>query len=65
MMESNIEGIKYIQTGRNSFKVLPNNICEISTVTNFLVSIAKKKSLLDFAMLAAEPFFSGSDLIMF
>ena len=44
--ENNIKCTKHIRAGRQSSKGLPNDISEISVVTN-LVSVAKKKLFLD------------------
>ena len=46
LTENNIKCPKHIRTRRNSSEELPNDMCEVSAVTN-LVNIAKKRPVLD------------------
>ena len=59
LTENNIKHTKHIQARRNSSEGLPNEMCEISAVTKFSLR-SKKAAAFGFAMLAAEPSFSGS-----
>ena len=51
--KNNIKCLKHILAGRHSSKGLPNDICEISTMTNF-ANVVKKKPLIDLKCLRQD-----------